>query len=190
MEQYSRSKKIRDTGRAFFADEELHTVFFHDHLFANAHQLHGVFGALIIEEAGATFHNIRDGKELPFGSRAVIRRRDGTFFREFALFVHDFAFLFDKEGKPFNPPAAPDSHDDPGVMGINYRAEPMRERLKQHEDPAYVFSSFVHGDPATPILETYPGDELMIRLVDGAHEEQQNPQVLQMPQLQKYSACA
>ena len=146
--------------------------FFHDHLFANAHQLHGVFGALIIEEAGATFHNIRDGKELPFGSRAVIRRRDGTFFREFALFVHDFAFLFDKEGKPFNPPAAPDSHDDPGVMGINYRAEPMRERLKQHEDPAYVFSSFVHGDPATPILETYPGDERMIRLVDGAHEEQ------------------
>ena len=127
---------------------------------------------MIIEEAGATFHNIRDGKELPFGSRAVIRRRDGTFFREFALFVHDFAFLFDKEGKPLNPPAAPGSHDDPGVMGINYRAEPMRERLKQHEDPAYVFSSFVHGDPATPILETYPGDERMIRLVDGAHEEQ------------------
>lgn len=24
----------------------------------------------------------------------------------------------------------------------------------------------------TPILETYPGDELMIRLLDGAHEEQ------------------
>lgn len=48
----------------------------------------------------------------------------------------------------------------------------MRERLKKHEDPAYIFSSYVHGDPATPILETYPGDELMIRLIDGAHEEQ------------------
>lgn len=33
-------------------------------------------------------------------------------------------------------------------------------------------SSFVHGDPATPILETYPGDEVIIRLFDGAHEEQ------------------
>ena len=166
------ARKYETLVERFFADEELRTVFFHDHLFANAHQLHGVFGALVIEEAGATFHNIRNGEELRSGTQAVIRRRDGSSFREFALFVHDFAFLFDKDGKPLNPPAVPGSHDDPGVMGINYRAEPMRERLKRNEDTAYIFSSFVHGDPATPVLETYPGDELMIRLIDGAHEEQ------------------
>lgn len=164
----------------FFADVELRTVFFHDHLFANSHQQHGLFGALIIEEAGATFHDPRNGKELRFGTQAVIRRRDGTSFREFALFVHDFALLFDKDGNPLNPPAVPGSHDDPGVMGINYRAEPMRERLRRKEDPAYIFSSFVHGDPATPILETYPGDELMIRLLDGAHEEQHSLNVTGM----------
>lgn len=156
----------------FFANTELRTVFFHDHLFANSHQQHGVFGALLIEEAGATFHDIRTGKPLKFGTQAVIRRRDGTSFREFALFVHDFALLFDKDGNPLNPPEVPGSHDDPGVMGINYRSEPTRERLKDHSDPAYIFSSLVHGDPATPILETYPGDEMMIRLLDGAHEEQ------------------
>ncbi|HBN56429.1 MAG TPA: copper oxidase, partial [Lachnospiraceae bacterium] len=150
----------------------LRTVFFHDHLFANVHQQHGLFGALIIEEAGATFHNPQNGKELRFGTRAVIRRKDGTSFREFALFVHDFAFLFDRKGRPLNPPEVPGSHDDPGVMGINYCAEPMRERLRKKEDPAYLFSSLVHGDPATPIFEAYPGDELMFRLVDGAHEEQ------------------
>ena len=125
----------------FFANTELRTVFFHDHLFANSHQMHGVFGALIVEEAGATFHNIQNGKELKRGTKAVIRRKDGTSFREFALFVHDFAFLFDKDGKPLNPPEVPGSHDDPGVMGINYRCEPMRERLKNHDDPAYLFSS-------------------------------------------------
>ena len=86
--------------------------------------------------------------------------------------MHDFALLFDKDNQPLNPPEVPGSHDDPGVMGINYRAEPMRERLNKGEDPAYIFSSLVHGDPATPILETYPGEELMIRLLDGAHEEQ------------------
>lgn len=166
------ARKYETLVERFFADEELRTVFFHDHLFANAHQLHGVFGALVIEEAGATFHNIQNGEELRFGTQAVIRRRDGSSFREFALFVHDFAFLFDKDGKPLNAPEVPGSHDDPGVMGINYRAEPMRERLKRDGDPAYIFSSFVHGDPATPVLETYPGDELMIRLIDGAHEEQ------------------
>lgn len=62
----------------FFANTELNTVFFHDHLYANSHQQHGVFGALIIEEAGATFHNVRTGKELKFGTKAVIKRKDGT----------------------------------------------------------------------------------------------------------------
>ncbi|MGN0295071.1 MAG: multicopper oxidase domain-containing protein [Lachnospiraceae bacterium] len=156
----------------FFANTELRTVFFHDHLFANSHQQHGVFGAMIVEEAGATFHNIRTGRKLRSGTQAVIRRRDGTSFREFVLFVHDFALLFDKDGKPLNPPEVPGSHDDPGVMGINYRSEPMRERLKDGSDPSCVFSSLKHGDPATPVLETYPGDEMVIRLLDGAHEEQ------------------
>lgn len=166
------ARKYETLIERFFADTELRTVFFHDHLFANSHQMHGVFGAMIIEEAEATFHSPRSGKELRRGTKAVIRRKDGTSFREFALFVHDFAFLFDKDGNALNPPAVPGSHDDPGVMGINYRCEPMRERLKKHEDPAYIFSSLVHGDPATPILETYPGDEIVIRLLDGAHEEQ------------------
>ncbi len=168
----------------FFANTELKTVFFHDHLFANSHQQHGVFGALIVEEAGATFHDVCTGEPINTGVRAVIKRKDGTSFREFALFVHDFALLFDRQGNALNPPEVPGSHDDPGVMGINYRCEPMRERLSKcstteadissdmHRDPAYVFSSYVHGDPATPILETYPGDEIMIRLLDGAHEEQ------------------
>lgn len=166
------ARKYETLVERFFANTELRTVFFHDHLYANSHQQHGVFGALLVEEAGATFHHVRTGKELKWGTKAVIKRRNGTSFREFALFVHDFALLFDKDGNPLNPPEVPGSHDDPGVMGINYRAEPMRERLKCHEDPAYIFSSLVHGDPATPILETYPGDELMIRLLDGAHEEQ------------------
>lgn len=166
------ARKYETLVERFFANEELHTVFFHDHLFANSHQQHGLFGAMIIEEAGATFHDTCTGMEISAGTSAVIRRKDGTSFREFTLFVHDFALLFDGEGNPLNPPQVPGSHDDPGVMGINYRAEPMRERLKKQEDPAYIFSSLVHGDPATPVLETYPGDELMIRLLDGAHEEQ------------------
>ena len=50
--------------------------------------------------------------------------------------MHDFALLFDKDGNPLNPPEHPGSVDDPGVMGINYRCEPMRERLKIKNDPA------------------------------------------------------
>lgn len=156
----------------FYANEELHTVFFHDHLFANSHQQHGMFGALIVEPEGAVFLDPATGKELSHGAQAVIRLSNGESYREFALFVHDFALLFDKDGNPINPPDHPGSDDDPGVMGINYRCEPMPERLKILEDPAHIFSSHYYGDPATPILETYPGDPMVIRLLDGAHEEQ------------------
>ena len=156
----------------FFANEELHTVFFHDHLFANMHQQHGLFGALIVEPAGAEFLDPKTLEPLKSGTKAVIRTADGRMYREFALALHDFALLFDKDGKPLNPPEHPGSDDDPGVMGINYRCEPMVERLKWKNDPAHIFSSFVYGDPATPILETYPGEPIRIRLLDGAHEEQ------------------
>ena len=157
----------------FYVNEELHTVFFHDHLWPNSQQQHGVFGALIIEPKGSTFHDIRTGLPIKRGTQAVIRRCDGTAFREFALFIHDFAYLYDRNGFPLNPPEVPGSHDDPGVMGINYRCEPMIERLRSSQsDPAYVFSSSYHGDPATPVLETYAGDEIVIRLNQGAQEEQ------------------
>lgn len=156
----------------FFANEELHTVFFHDHLFANMHQQHGMFAALIVEPAGAEFFDPHTGQPLDSGTQAVIRTKDGKAYREFALFLHDFALLFDRDGRPLNPPEHPGSDDDPGVMGINYRCEPILERLKIRDDPSHIFSSLVFRDPATPILETYPGDEIVIRLLDGAHEEQ------------------
>lgn len=156
----------------FYANEELNTVFFHDHLFANSHQQHGMFGALLIEPAGSVFLNPKNGRPLKSGVNAVIKKANGESYREFALFVHDFALLFDKDGKPLNPPEHPGSDDDPGVMGISYRCEPLRERLKKKNDPAHIFSSRKYGDPATPILETYPGDPMVIRLLDGAHEEQ------------------
>ena len=166
------ARKCETLIERFFANEELNTVFFHDHLFANMHQQHGLFGALIVEPAGSVFLDPETNKEIKSGTKAVIRTANGESFREFALFLHDFALLFDKDGKPLNPPEHPGSDDDPGVMGINYRCEPMRERLKIKNDPSHIFSSLVYSDPETPILETYPGEPIRIRLLDGAHEEQ------------------
>lgn len=125
-----------------------------------------------MEPAGSVFLNPQTWEPLKSGTKAVIRTADGKAYREFVLALHDFALLFDGEGNPLNPPKHPGSDDDPGVMGINYRCEPMTERLKLKNDPAHIFSSFFYGDPATPILETYPGEPIRIRLLDGAHEEQ------------------
>ncbi len=157
----------------YFANDELNACFFHDHANPNSHQQHGLFASLIIEPEGSTYHDPKTGKQIKYGTKAVIKTSSGRVFREFGLFVHDFALLFDRHGKALNPPPFPGSHDDPGVMGINYKSEPLRERLNdKDDDPAYVFSSIYHDDPVTSILETYPGDEIVIRLLDGAQEEQ------------------
>lgn len=57
----------------FYADSELKTVFFHDHLSANAHQQHGLFGAVIIEPTGSTYHDPKTGEPLKSGTQAIIK---------------------------------------------------------------------------------------------------------------------
>lgn len=156
----------------WFADVELKSTFWHDHLFANEHQLHGVFSSINIEPRGSYYLNPYTGEEMNSGTQAMIINPLIPDFREINLFVHDFALLFDKDDKPLNPPPFPSSPDDPGVMAVNYRNEPIQFRLKEpHCDPAYVFSSWVHGDPVTPLLETYNGDPVRVRLIQGAQEE-------------------
>lgn len=55
------ARKYETLIERFNANEELNTVFFHDHLFANVHQQHGLFGVLIVEPAGSVFLNPKNG---------------------------------------------------------------------------------------------------------------------------------
>ncbi|RFC69344.1 hypothetical protein DY251_00945 [Mesorhizobium denitrificans] len=41
-------------------------------------------------------------------------------------------------------------------------------------DMASVFQSAVHGDPVTPVMETYTSDRVLFRLIQGAQEVQHN----------------
>ena len=104
-------------------------------------------------------------------------------FRDFGLAIADFVSLTKKGGDPrtaagtINPPAAPEEFpdEDPGVMAINYRNAPLDLRRTKNGtavDPAYSFSSTVFGDPQTPVLQTYAGDNVRIRLIQGSQEEQ------------------
>ncbi|MCK8498371.1 copper oxidase [Myxococcus fulvus] len=74
---------------------------------------------------------------------------------------------------------------DPGGMTINYHNEPIPlrissrlscsgrvQRLGARGDMANVFRSDIHGDPYTPVMAGYPGDNIRIRLIQGAQEEQ------------------
>ncbi|MCO8128441.1 fibronectin type III domain-containing protein, partial [Acidimicrobiia bacterium EGI L10123] len=125
----------------------------------------------------------------------------GDDFREYGVAVHDFIPLFIPPNggaaadltladiqNPANAiappvPALPSPEDDQGGMAINYKNAPMKLRqfpggapaaLGEQVDPAYTFSSRVWGDPWTPILKAFRGDNIRYRLIQGSHEEQHN----------------
>lgn len=123
-------------------------------------------------------------------------------FREFNLAFADYALAYDKEENPVNPPTASETQlpyaiehsgarkpeaisvGEPGTGLINYKNEPIPLRIAEKTSNGWtqktneqgkmenVFSSVTHGDPSTPLLKAYQGDKVMIRLIQGAQEEQ------------------
>ena len=152
----------------WYADVDLKVCFFHDHLFANAVQLHGLFGGLVVEPEGSSFFDSHTGLPITSGTQAIIRNPFIPNFREYCLAVHDWVPAYDDQNTPLNPPDQPGMMDDMGIIAFNYANAPFQIR---GGDPAYVFSSYVHGDPWTPVFEGYAGDPVRVRLIDGAHEE-------------------
>ena len=156
----------------WYANEE-GNILFHDHMSAGEKGFHGTFGALIVEPKGSKWLHPKTGKELNSGTEAIIVHPQRPDFREQVLIYQDFVRLWDKNGKLLPLEADPSNHlHAHGYAAVNYSNEPFFRRTGH--DPAYVFSSWVHGDPQTPIIETYPGDPVKIRLIQGAHETQHN----------------
>jgi manganese oxidase len=156
----------------WYADEE-GSIFFHDHMSAGEKGFHGTFGALIVEPKGSKWLDPQTGRELKSGTEAMIVHPEKEDFREQVLIYHDFARLWDKNGNPLpletNPANFKHAH---GYAGVNYSNAPFFRR--SNADPAYAFSSWVHGDPETPIIQSYTGDPIKVRLIQGAHETQHN----------------
>lgn len=138
--------------------------------------MHGLFGAIIVEAPESSWFDLVTDEELQSGLFADIYRPVNPAFREYAVFFHDELEIDNKDGQP---PVDPHTGLAIGTTAISYRAEPMRNRLplshgENHTvtDEDISMSSGAYGDPAPPILKAYPGDPIVIRLLDGAHEEQ------------------
>jgi hypothetical protein len=104
-------------------------------------------------------------------------------YREYGLAVADFVPLVKKGGDPsrredvVGAPPAPEAfpRQDPGTMAINYRNAPLvlrGSRAGKPVDPAHRFSSWVFGDPRTPLLQAYARDNVKLRVIQGSQEEQ------------------
>ncbi|MCE7987415.1 MAG: hypothetical protein DYG89_40120 [Caldilinea sp. CFX5] len=148
----------------WYPDVQFGTAYFHDHVNALSSWRHGLYGALIAEPPGSTYHHPHTGEPLISGPIADIHTDaplavDVTgSFRELVLFLQDdnpLTHVGDSSGSSFN-----------------LRVEPLTTRLATGPpDPARLFSSQQHGDPVTPLLEAYLGDPLAIRgLVAAAND--------------------
>lgn len=58
----------------WYADIDLKTIFFHDHLFANTNQPHGLYGGLIVENAGSKFFSPEGHVLYKAGTQALITK--------------------------------------------------------------------------------------------------------------------
>ncbi|WP_254546642.1 multicopper oxidase domain-containing protein [Halomarina pelagica] len=167
-EQYTEPGEQR--AYRWYADEE-GPIYFHDHIFGIDDVMHGEFCALIVEPQGSEYLDPYSGEPIRSGSQAIIKTPEGkNDFREFALHLHDFAQLVKRNGEFVNPDVQ--HNENAGTMAINYRNAPLYQR--NDPDAAYAYSSAVHGDPPTPLLEAYSNDPIRIRVIQGAWEEQHN----------------
>lgn len=53
--------------------------------------------------------------------------------------------------------------EDTGEKGYNYRSERFANRLKRDDRISKIFSSRIHGDPATPVFKAYEGERVIFR---------------------------
>jgi hypothetical protein len=141
----------------WYPDAQFGTAYFHDHVDAIHRWQHGLFGALIAEPPGSTYHDPDTGEPLESGPIADIHTESKVSadvtgsFRELALFVQDE-----------NPLSAVGRSTG---SAYNLRAEPLEAR---GGDPHLLFSSTEHGDPATPVVEANLGDPVVLRALVGA----------------------
>ncbi|MGH3908583.1 MAG: multicopper oxidase domain-containing protein, partial [Pseudonocardiaceae bacterium] len=231
--------KPRGGRRRYLWDCDVEGVFFFGDLAdlrggENGSQAHGLFGALIVEPAGATWTDPVTGEPLADGLYADVHVPGEPSFREYAVFMQDETpndnpmdpphphFECDQPRPHTHAPAAggtrlapvfdaPDHEHGGGEHGggehgggehgeapaspmephsmmlMSYRTEPMGWRALAFEqlvergeiDPvrdAIVgeeqhHSSWLFGDPSTPILRAYGGDRARIRLVHAGMKE-------------------
>ena len=160
---------------------------------ARGHRHHGLFAGMVIEPKGATWHSPVTGAPLASGGSADVRVPGRPDFREGVLFYQDGlnlrtaagALIADPVDHPPLPgePAGGLDPEDQGEKAFSYRNEPFRHRLGyepvSNTSPAGramadVYDSHRHGDPFTPLLRAYSGDELRLRVLQGSDKPRQH----------------
>ncbi|WP_254537378.1 multicopper oxidase domain-containing protein [Halomarina litorea] len=167
----------------WYTDEPLGTTVLWDFADVRSNRHHGSFGQLVIEPEESVVLTNDTAEPIPTDPECMVTNpRGGRLpdFRENALLFADGQYVVN--GGPNRncvvPPGEEDDDgpctqigdsEDHGYFGINYRAEPFVRRFENGpDDPHLVYSSEVHGDPATPVLRALLDDPVTFRVGQAA----------------------
>ncbi|MGH9177297.1 MAG: multicopper oxidase domain-containing protein, partial [Acidimicrobiales bacterium] len=128
----------------------------------------GLYGAVVVGPRGARFRDPVTGEDASLTSswRVDVLPTDGPAYRDFTL-------LFQDEDEGLANHRMPYTTEVRGTVGLNYRAEPLVDRLRSNPDPGLVYSSAAHGDPDTPLLEAAAGDPVRLHVLAPWSEQSQ-----------------
>lgn len=164
------------TYRWYVDETDKGTTLLKDMADVRSHPHHGAYGMLIVEPDGSQWFDSQTGDPIETGTRAVIEKPNGERFREYALLMTDGRYVINPDGTCPVPPVLGRDHpdapcnqahgeeEDHGFKDINYSAEPLPRRLDDDPREHLVFSSYIHGDPATPLLHAFTGDPVRFRV--------------------------
>ncbi|MGB2695019.1 MAG: hypothetical protein WBD55_07515, partial [Dehalococcoidia bacterium] len=128
----------------------------------------GLYGAIVVGPRGAIFRDPITNDDIALRSswRVNVFPEDATPYRDFALFFQDQDESIGTHRMPYTVKVN-------DLVGLNYNAEPLDKRLQRNDDPALVFRSEVHGDPATPLLESFAGEPVQVHVLAPWSEQAQ-----------------
>src|SRR4029077_2352165 len=114
------------------AEEPEGTHYFHSHGDDREQGEHGLFGAVIVEQQGARYFDLRSGQPTLRGWDATIELPDGRAFREYALYYHEIGnaryLNLTKDGYPSVFVDRLSGAYRPSSRALNYRSEPFYNR--------------------------------------------------------------
>ena len=110
----------------------------------------GLYGAIIVGPSGAAYTDPETGEDVSMKSAwsVDVHPPTGDSYRDFTLMMQDEDEVIGNHLMPYTERVQ-------GVVGINYRAEPLAPRLSAGESTADVFNTGLHGDPSTPVMEAF-----------------------------------
>jgi FtsP/CotA-like multicopper oxidase with cupredoxin domain len=128
----------------------------------------GLYGAVIVAPAGATFTDPASGASKDVGSQVIVHvpangSTPATSYRDFSLILADQDPIIGQSAMPY-----PSVIQGPAL--VNYMTADPNNRRKL-TDPNF-FNSSVYGDPATPMLKAYAGDAVVVHVLNAPGSEQ------------------